>query len=131
VGRAVLADEPAREAGDVDHGLVSVAHVSLLSCIPASIHILGFDVISVHRSYLQGHLLYLLPEHRGQGVVPAYFDAVTRHAGRLGLDGFFFASTLDRWRRNHEGFTIGWKFRQHNGPEVTSYWRSAWTLSAE
>lgn len=99
------------------------SHSPLLS--PATIpQIVGFDVVSVHRNWLQGHLLFLRPAWRGKGLVAAYFNAALALARSRGLDGMFFWSTLERWlQKPPEGFTMKGSFKQSNGVVVRSFWR--------
>lgn len=85
----------------------------------------GFDVLSLQDGFLQGHLLFLAPEHRGRGLCGAYFDAVTRLARESGHRGFCFLSTLPKWRRNEYPFSRRLHMRQADGTEVRRYWREA------
>lgn len=75
--------------------------------------------------WLQGHIMYLRPEFRGRGLVPAYFDAALALCRHSGLRGMFFVSTLERWRKNPCGFRIGGSIEQQNGPTAHLYWRLA------
>lgn len=75
------------------------------------------------RGWLCGHLLYLKPEHRGQGLIRrAYFPAVIELARGLGATGFRFLSTLPAWRSVtilHSELYL----KQKNGPDVIAFWR--------
>lgn len=68
-------------------------------------------------------MLFLRPEHRGKGLVSAYFDAALEMARASGLDGMIFASTLERWKTRPEGFTMVSQYKQQNGVEVNFYRR--------
>jgi GNAT superfamily N-acetyltransferase len=112
-----------RLVGDGARGVLPgvAVHGSLLSR-PT---IAGFDLVSVFEDFLQGHIMYLRPEFRGRGLVPAYFDAALALCRRQGLRGMFFLSTLPRWRNAAYRFRIGGSIEQFNGPDVTLYWRLA------
>lgn len=88
VGRATT--ETARRESHGCH------HHALLS--PASIpQVIGFDAISRWGGMLQGHLLYLKPQYRGQGFCRLYFSAMLDFCREGGFEGFRFLSTLPHW----------------------------------
>lgn len=75
--------------------------------------------------WLNGQLLYLKPEHRGQGLIRRlYFPAALGLARASGLKGFRFLSTLERWKSvtflHQERF-----MQQETGPEVWAFWKGA------
>lgn len=59
--------------------------------------VLGYDLLSTWKGYLQGHQVWIRPERRGQGLLRGYFSAILQEACRRGLNGFFFWSTLPFW----------------------------------
>lgn len=95
---------------------------AVLDCQPVI-----FDVVSVFHGYLQGHLLWVAPEYRGRGLVGQYFDAALAVAGRHGLKGFMFLSTLPfwEWRAPRYGFEARGCIRQSKGPDVIGWFREA------
>lgn len=105
-------------------GSAAFAGHELLLSPPTIPQIVGFDVVSVHRNWLQGHQVYLKPTHRGKGLLAAYFDAALALASSRGLDGMFFWSTLDRWlQKPPKGFKMKGQLKQSNGVMVRSFWR--------
>ncbi len=76
-------------------------------------------------NFLQGHLLFLEPEHRGRGLCGVYFDAVTELARVSGCKGFQFLSTLPKWGKGEYPFERRLHMRQGDGTEVWRYWREA------
>lgn len=125
---AVGTEEQCRrvEAGTGMSGGSSAAFAGheLLLSPPTIPQIVGFDVVSVHRNWLQGHQVYLKPTHRGKGLLAAYFDAALALASSRGLDGMFFWSTLDRWlQKPPKGFKMKGQLKQSNGVMVRSFWR--------
>lgn len=73
---------------------------------------------------MQGHLLWVKPEHRGRDLARrAYFPAVLRYALETGAKGFRFLSTLEQWKAcklfNSEKY-----LQQEGGLDVNAYWRA-------
>lgn len=91
----------------------------------SSVQPIGFDIVSLRDGWLEGHLLYVRPEHRG-GVWPAYVKAVTQLCRDEDLRGFHFCSTLPMWRTKAlaAGFQVGWTLTQMDGTEVVEYYRA-------
>lgn len=81
--------------------------------------------MSIRDGLLQGHVLWLRPEYRGRGLVRRYFEAALDLCRERGLEGMYFLSTLDRWRRDPHGFRMGWSMKQAGGPPVQLYWKEA------
>lgn len=76
------------------------------------------------RGWLQGHLLYVKPEHRGRDLAHrAYFPAVLDLCCATGAKGFRFLSTLERWKRSSI-FHYEQYLRQKGGPVVHAYWKA-------
>lgn len=62
---------------------------------------IGFDVVSMFdRPALEGHLLWVKPEHRGKGVAAWYLEEIFDCTCRAGLEGFHFHSGNPRWEKN-------------------------------
>jgi GNAT superfamily N-acetyltransferase len=75
-------------------GLVEVLDLVLIEKDGATA---GIAIVSAKSGrWLVGHLFYVVPEYRGQGVMKAHIDPLLDLARKAGLDGFMFQSTSDK-----------------------------------
>lgn len=92
---------------------------------PQDSTLVGFDVVSRLKNQLQGHVLYLLPEHRHRGLLRRYFDAALDLARERGLTAMSFVTQNPAWvgRAEHCGFRCGWSSEQEGHVTLRAYFR--------
>lgn len=85
--------------------------------------LLGFNVLSGYPAgkWLEGHLLYLKPEHRGKGMGLKTNGAVLRFAAEMHFRGLRFLSTQRAWRE----FDAALHLTQADGTPVYAYSKEA------
>ena len=74
------------------------------------------------KRWLLGHMVFLKPEHRGKGLMPAYLAAVVGLARQRGLVGHRFLSTRPAWK-GCKLFSRELYLQQKGGPDVYAFWR--------